>query len=104
MPDPLLMAWLAFRGFIAEPSVSAAIAAMVMAALKISGSLPPRPPRKWLEVPMVGLASFGMVPISITLGADPSWSAGIGAGIGYVGMVKLETRLDKLLGVKGDKK
>lgn len=104
MPDPMLMAWLAFRELIAEPPVSAAIAAMIMAGLKIFGSLPPRPPRKWLEVPMVGLASYGMVPISITLGADPSWAAGIGAGIGYVGMVKLETRLDHWLGVKGDKK
>ncbi|MBY6209076.1 MULTISPECIES: phage holin family protein [Halomonas] len=104
MPDLLLTAWLSFREFTAEPPVSAAIAAMTMAGLKILGSLPPRPPRKWLEIPMVGLASYGMVPISITLGADPSWAAGIGAGIGYVGMVKLETRIDRLLGVKGDKK
>lgn len=67
MPDLLLTAWLSFREFTAEPPVSAAIAAMTMAGLKILGSLPPRPPRKWLEVPMVGLASYGMVPISITL-------------------------------------
>lgn len=99
MPDPLLNLWLAFREFIAQPSISAAIAAMLMGALKLLGSLPPRPPRKWFEVPMVGLASYGMVPVSISLGADPSWAAGIGAGIGYIGMVKLENRMDAILGI-----
>lgn len=103
MPESLLDLWLSIREFIAQPPISAAMAAMFMASLKIIASLPPRPPRKWAEVGMVGIASFGLVPISISFGADPGWAAGIGAGVGYIGMVKLESKMDRLLGIKVDR-
>lgn len=99
MPDSLYQSWHALKVILLQPTVSASIAAMAMASLKLLSSVPPKPPRKWFEVPMVGIASAGLVPVSVSVGADPSWASGLGAAVGYIGMVKLEERLDRLLGI-----
>lgn len=99
MPDSLYQGWLALKTVLLQPTVSASIAAMAMAALKLMSSIPPKPARKWFEVPMVGMASYGLVPVSLSFGADPSWASGLGAAVGYIGLVKLEERLDRLLGI-----
>lgn len=99
MPDALYQSWLTVYSIILQPTVSAALAAMVMAALKLLSSVPPKPPRKWFEVPMVGVASYALVPVAVSFGADPSWGAGIGAGVGYLGLVQLESRIDRFIGI-----
>lgn len=100
MPDLLLNIWLAAKSIFAYPPVSAASAAMLMASFKLLGTEPPPSFRKWVEVPMVGVSSYTLVPLSIWFGMDPSGAAGLGAFVGYIGMWKLQDRLDHFLGFK----
>lgn len=100
MSEPLLHYWIALKQFFAYPSISAASAAMLMATLKIVGTAR-YTLQKWAEVPMVGVASYTLVPISVGLGMDPSWASGVGAFVGYMGMVELESRVDGLLRLRG---
>ncbi|MDN6323516.1 MAG: phage holin family protein [Halomonas sp.] len=99
MPDALYQSWLTVQSIVLQPTISAALAAMVMAGLKLLSSVPPKPARKWFEVPMVGVASAALVPVAVSFGADPSWGAGLGAGVGYIGLVQLESRIDRLIGI-----
>lgn len=103
MDNSFLANWIALKQFFSYPSVSAATAAMVMATLKLVGSAQ-FTIRRGMEIPMVGVASYSLVPITIGLGLDDSYASGIGAFVGYMGMVELEHKIDALFSMWGNKR